>query len=308
MIGDPLDLLDEDPEPLEPDRSPEATAEAGLTAALAEPVPAEEVAFEDGDGPAAMSPLPLAWMGQALRGNGLRVKAVQGWAARGRPYSFDPRAVVFHHTASSRAGGDAPSLGVCVNGRPDVPGPLCHVMVGRDGTVYLVAAGRANHAGYGGPWRNIPEDSANSYSVGVEVENDGVGEPWSKELLAVCDAVFATLLIGLGRRPGWLMGHKEWAPARKIDPGSLDMDDYRRRVRAEIRKLRGVGEGDGDKAEGEAIRPKSGTHVVAAGETLWRIARRYGMSVDELKALNGLHDDLIHPGDRLKVRTGEVRG
>lgn len=44
------------------------------------------------------------------------------------------------------------------------------------------------------------------------------------------------------------------------------------------------------------------THVVAEGETLWGIARRYGISIDRLKTLNGLgRSSRIHPGQKLLV-------
>jgi len=47
----------------------------------------------------------------------------------------------------------------------------------------------------------------------------------------------------------------------------------------------------------------TGEHVVRRGETLSRIASRYGMSVAELRILNGLgnRDNVIHPGQRLRV-------
>ncbi|MGH2572134.1 MAG: LysM peptidoglycan-binding domain-containing protein [Actinomycetota bacterium] len=97
-------------------------------------------------------------------------------------------------------------------------------------------------------------------------------------------------------------GHKEWASARgKIDPGGIDMDGYRRRVR---RRIRAVASGSTEKplpAE-PSERPKRGdVYVVEPGDTLYAIATRHGMSVDQLMSLNELTDTLIHPGDRLKV-------
>lgn len=231
-------------------------------------------------------------MADAFRRNGLRVREVEGWKNRGRSERFAPRGVVFHHTASNRQGGNVPALGTCLRGRPDVPGPLCQVLVGRDGTVHVIAAGRANHAGRGGPFRNIPRDSGNAFLVGVEVENDGVGEKWSPDLLQTCDVVFATLLLGLRRRANWLIGHKEWAPNRKIDPARLDMSQVRKRVTAEMR-LVGLAH----------PRPQpSGIHIVRAGDTLFRIALNNRMSVEELKKLNGLKGTIIRVGQELKVR------
>jgi LysM repeat protein len=258
-----------------------------------------------------MSELPLIWMAAAFRKNGLQVREVKGWKTRGRQQMFAPRGVVFHHTASNRNAGADPSLAICVHGRSDLPGPLCNVLVARDGTVYVIAAGRTNHAGLGGAWRNIPKNSGNAYLAGVEVENNGIGEPWPERQLRACDQVFATLLVGLRRRESWLCGHKEWAPKRKIDPANIDLDDYRLRVRKAIRELavreRDKGDESTPRKKPDAKRPvqpassKTRVHVVAEGDTLWGIARRYGMKVEELKRLNLLKRDLIHPGDRLKV-------
>jgi hypothetical protein len=70
------------------------------------------------------------------------------------------------------------------------------------------------------------------------VENDGVGEKWSRELIQVCDTVFAVCLEYCGERAGRHFGHKEWAPDRKIDPARLDMAKDRARVRERQRELR----------------------------------------------------------------------
>ena len=44
-------------------------------------------------------------------------------------------------------------------------------------------------------------------------------------------------------------------------------------------------------------------HTVSAGETLYSISRRYGMSVDELRRANQLDEKAtIYPGQQLKVR------
>lgn len=47
-------------------------------------------------------------------------------------------------------------------------------------------------------------------------------------------------------------------------------------------------------------------HQVRAGETLYSIARRYGLKVDDLRQLNELAPNgVIHPGDKLVVSRGK---
>ncbi len=43
-------------------------------------------------------------------------------------------------------------------------------------------------------------------------------------------------------------------------------------------------------------------HTVRSGETLWAIAKKYGMGLEEIKRLNGLRSDRIAAGQKLKVR------
>jgi peptidoglycan lytic transglycosylase D len=51
-----------------------------------------------------------------------------------------------------------------------------------------------------------------------------------------------------------------------------------------------------------AAPPRPGVHVVQAGDTVWRIAKRYGVSAKQLVAWNGLdRPDRIFPGERLRV-------
>ena len=53
---------------------------------------------------------------------------------------------------------------------------------------------------------------------------------------------------------------------------------------------------------GGASAPRAGVHVVQAGDTVWRIARQYGVSAAQLTRWNGLErPDRIFPGERLRV-------
>ena len=58
-------------------------------------------------------------------------------------------------------------------------------------------------------------------------------------------------------------------------------------------------------AQAEPQRPAASrpvTHEVQPGETLFRISRTYGVSVDDLRRLNNISGDRINPGQVLKVR------
>lgn len=166
-----------------------------------------------------------------LREWGLHVQTKPGYATRGRPYSFHPRGVLCHHTASGSLSGNFGSENIVTNGRSDLPGPLCQFLLGRDGTVKVIALGYANHAGYGGPHAGIPKDQGNSYLYGIEAENNGVGERWSKKQLnayyRLCAALLDYMNIDNANR---VFGHKEWT-TRKIDPAGLDMDAFRANVK-----------------------------------------------------------------------------
>lgn len=185
-----------------------------------------------------MPEFPLLWLPEALRDYGVKVVLVDGWRTRGREGVFAPRAMMDHHTASHRGSGAMPALGICTFGRPDLPGPLCQVLGGRNGKVAVIAAGRANHAGFGGPFRTIPMDSGNAFSVGFEIEHDGIGEPYTDEQLMMIFRTNAAVLDGLGQDQSWLLFHKTWT-TRKIDPDSgVTLRPWRRGT-AEAREGKG---------------------------------------------------------------------
>lgn len=168
------------------------------------------------------------WLPDRLRAHGLVVHEVPGWQTRGSS-SFFPRGVVCHHTAS-HAGSDHPALGIVTNGRPDLAGPLCNVLLARNGDCWVVAAGRANHAGAGG-FRGL---TGNSSVLGIEAENNGIGEPWPAHQIDAYLRLCAAMCEGGGFGPSTVCYHREWAPSRKPDPAGpgipADGNEWRARV------------------------------------------------------------------------------
>lgn len=171
----------------------------------------------------------LLWLPQVLLAAKVPVAEQAGWKLRGRAEFGEFKGVMIHHTAGPLKG-NAPSLGVVTNGRSDLPGPLCNLLHGRDGTFYCVASGRANHAGRGS-WHGVT--NGNSNTIGIECENTGVANdsPWPAVQVERLAMGVAALLDHGGLPTIACMGHKEYAlpKGRKIDP-SFDMDAFRAKV------------------------------------------------------------------------------
>ena len=162
-----------------------------------------------------------------LRDYGVTVVEVDGWQSRGSS-SFTPRGSVNHHTAGG-ANGATPSLNTCIYGRPDLSGPLCNVMQSRepnpaDDKAYVIAAGRANHAGDGG-WKGL---SGNSSVYGLEIEHTGTSSI-SEERRVIAATIHAALIDGTCG-PDMVCQHFEWT-SRKIDLATeVDVNGWRQRV------------------------------------------------------------------------------
>ena len=173
-------------------------------------------------------PLPFAWLPDVLRAAGLKVALVDGWETRGTDNVRKTLGVICHHTATV-GGGNMPTLGLLIKGRDDLKGPLCQLGLGRDGTYYVVAAGRANHAGPGS-WNGI--STGNSSFIGIEAENSGrKDDPMPAVQVDAYHRGVAAILAYVGRTAASCCGHKEYAlpVGRKSDP-DVDMHAFRDRV------------------------------------------------------------------------------
>ena len=166
-----------------------------------------------------------------LRAADLEVIEVAGWQTRGGD-TFAPRGSVNHHTAGAPpSAGVAPSLAVIIYGRKGLAGPLAQVYQDRRNRIFVVASGRANHAGRGG----YAGMTGNSSVLGLEVENVGTrAEPWRPDQIATMAKAHAAMIAPHGAHPGRVCQHREWAPTRKIDAHSLDVDRFRGLVLLEL--------------------------------------------------------------------------
>ncbi|MCX4829273.1 N-acetylmuramoyl-L-alanine amidase [Streptomyces sp. NBC_01016] len=180
---------------------------------------------------------------KALKDEGLTVVEVGDWRHHNRNHigSWGPlNGVMIHHTATS---GSASTVRVCRDGHANLPGPLCHGVITKDGRVHLVGYGRANHAGLGDddvlraviaekalPHDNEANTDGNSRFYGFECENLGNGDDsWPAAQLEAIEKAAAAIC----RHHGWtersVIGHLEWQPG-KIDPKGFTMASMRKRI------------------------------------------------------------------------------
>lgn len=170
----------------------------------------------------------LNWLANVLKDAGLKVVPCDGWENRGVGDVKNIMGVMCHHTGNFDRSSNMPTLSVLINGRMyanPLHGPLAQLGLGRDGTFYVVAAGKANHAGLGS-WQGIT--SGNEHFIGIEAENTGEENdfPWPAAQLEAFHRGVAAILEHIGKCTNNCIGHKEWAPFRKSDP-NFDMNSFR---------------------------------------------------------------------------------
>jgi peptidoglycan hydrolase-like protein with peptidoglycan-binding domain len=177
-------------------------------------------------------PYSLIWLPQVLKDAGLKVALVDGWEDRGHGDVRTIHGVICHHTATNEKRGNMPTLNTLIHGRNDLPGPLAQIGLGRDGTYYIIAAGRSYHAG-AGIWKGLT--NGNSNFIGIEAENTGRANdfPWPAVQQDAYHRGVAAILKHIGRSAAFCAAHKEYAlpKGRKPDP-TFDMISFRSAVAA----------------------------------------------------------------------------
>lgn len=170
----------------------------------------------------------LIWLPDVLKAAGLKVVETPGWQTCGHGDFGKPLGVLCHHTCGSNHNID---LDVLEHGRPDLQGPLCNLGLGRDGEWFIVAAGKAWHAGRGF-WQNVQD--GNAHLIGIEAQNKGTpDDPWPAVQMDSYVRGVAALLKHIGAKSIMAAGHKEYAlpHGRKDDP-DFNMATFRVKVDA----------------------------------------------------------------------------
>lgn len=223
------------------------------------------------------TPLSAARLVQALRREHLRVVEHPGWQSNNRNHkgAWGPvHGVMIHHTVTS---GTSSSVELCYNGHSSLPGPLCHGVIAKDGTVYLVGNGRANHAGLGDddvlaaviaeratlPPDNEANTDGNARFYGFECINLGDGDdPWPAAQLTAIEKASAAICRAHGWNQRSVIGHLEWQPG-KIDPKGFSMSGMRDRIAKRL----------GKNPDGPSDPPQQPRYEPFPGASFFRVGR-----------------------------------
>jgi hypothetical protein len=186
------------------------------------------------------TPMSASQWTEALKSEGVHAVYQDGWTKTGRDQAtgkpFGPvNGIVIHHTAGS----DSRSL--VTRGTADLPGPLCHAHLAKDGTLTMISMNRVNHAGsiaqnaydavvaeaHKHPQPDLAEPvDGNDHFYGIEIENLGNGrDPYPKAQYEQAVRWAAAICRHHGWSENSVVGHKE-VTRRKIDP-SFPMDLFR---------------------------------------------------------------------------------
>lgn len=188
-------------------------------------------------------PFKLTWLPTVLKNAGLKVAEVDGWPNRGLGDVGEIKGVMCHHTVGPKTG-NMPTLNTLVrgifkkDGTPKLRGPLAQLGLGRDGTFFVIAAGKAQHAGPG-TWQGLT--GGNTNFIGIEAENTGINNPsdpkhdfpWPAVQMDAYRRGVAAILKKIGQSEIMCCGHKEYRLPLgfKVDP-TFDMDQFRTDVAA----------------------------------------------------------------------------
>ena len=237
-------------------------------------------------------PLSASRLVKVLREEGLEVHEYRNWRSHNRNSkgAWGPiNGVMIHHTVTS---GKDSTVRLCYEGHSSLPGPLCHGVIAKDGSVHLVGNGRANHAGLGDddvlravineaptlPPDNEANTDGNARFYGFECVNLGDGkDPWPEAQLEAIEKASAAICRAYGWNERSVIGHHEWQPG-KVDPRGFTMISMRKRI---AKRLGGDPEGPGEIPEKPKYEPFPGADFFRVGRRSKIITKMGERLVDE---------------------------
>ncbi len=173
-----------------------------------------------------------------LRAAGITVREASGWQSRGNGQTSAYEGGLVHHTATGY-GIAVPGTGagnLLINGRPDLEGPLCNYAGNDDGSITVIAAHPANHAGASGGRSMGPLPVTTLFNrrvLGLEIVYPGTSPMRSAQYRsALVWAKVVADVVGGGNIER-VRAHAETSITGKWDPGeapgrTIDMAAFRR--------------------------------------------------------------------------------
>lgn len=250
---------------------------------------------------------------------GLSVVQYSGWQTRARSsggFPSTPLGVQWHHTAGS---GSNPQADCDWMWRNSSDRPIGNIYLARDGKVWIGAAGAANTAGKGGPYPlsrgTVPQDQGNTRTFAIEAANSGVGQAWPQAQIDAYFKLSNMLNRRFGNKPTDLFTHADYTfrqgSYRKIDPATAAAVQGPWKPRS----VNSSGSWNVSDVQSEASKrsgttppkpPSGGKYTVKSGDSWWSISEAYGITVDQLVAMNppATSTTVIHPGQVLNVPGG----
>lgn len=188
-------------------------------------------------------------LADVARTSGLIVVELRGWQSNYSPGGFNPDGVLCHHTGSYDDEADPIddrdyAKWLAFEGRVDLAPPLCNLALSAEGVVYVCSSGNANHAGRAKASGPMPAAAdGNVLYIGIEAMNSG-SQGWASKgrdaeghVITQREAyvrLCAALAAGYGWPASHVRGHKETSVTGKVDPGLLDMDQFRHQINERI--------------------------------------------------------------------------
>jgi len=155
-----------------------------------------------------------------------------GWQSRGNGQTSAYEGAVVHHTATASANAN---LGVLINGRSDLSGPLTNFCTWDNGDIGVIAAHPANHAGASGGYNTAPLPRTSLFNkavIGNEIIYPGASPMSAAQYRsAVILARLTVDVVGYGDVQR-IKAHAETSITGKWDPGyapskTINMQQFR---------------------------------------------------------------------------------